>query len=131
MLAAMGVLTHGNVRRLPRPGTPPRPRSTALRSRVLPGVVAETPRAEVGTRVSELTEVDLELDCRGMRCPMPVIELARHLADVEVGGTIGVVADDVAARVDVPAWCRMRGQEYVGEEVAADGVPRYLVRRLS
>lgn len=71
----------------------------------------------------------LELDCRDMRCPMPVIELAKHLEDVEVGQLIGVVAHDVAARVDVPAWCRLRDQEYVGEDTASDGAPRYLVRR--
>jgi TusA-related sulfurtransferase len=41
-----------------------------------------------------------------------------------------VVATDVAARHDVPAWCRMRQQEYVGEDLAADGVARYWVRRL-
>ena len=71
----------------------------------------------------------LELDCREMRCPMPVIELAKHLEDVEVGQLIGVVAHDVAARVDIPAWCRMRSQEYAGEDTATDGSPRYLVRR--
>jgi tRNA 2-thiouridine synthesizing protein A len=76
-----------------------------------------------------VTGPDLELDCRDLRCPMPVIELARHLADVEPGGVIAVVAHDPAARVDVPAWCRMREQEYVGEDTAADGAPRYLVRR--
>lgn len=74
---------------------------------------------------------DLELDCRGLLCPLPVIELARRLTDVSVGGTIAVVATDAAARVDVPAWCRMREQEYVGEDVADDGTPRYVVRRLS
>ncbi|NYD42329.1 sulfurtransferase TusA family protein [Nocardioides panaciterrulae] len=73
----------------------------------------------------------LELDCRGMLCPLPVIELGKHLADVPVGGTIAVVSTDVAARVDVPAWCRMRGQEYVGEQTAPDGTPRYVVRRIS
>lgn len=73
----------------------------------------------------------LELDCRGMRCPSPIIELARHITDVEVGGVVGVVADDVAARVDVPAWCRMRDHEYAGEDVADDGTPVFLVRRLS
>ena len=75
--------------------------------------------------------VTLELDCRGLLCPMPVIELARHLVDVPVGDVLAVVARDPAARVDVPAWCRMRGQEWLGEDQAADGVPRYLVRRLS
>jgi tRNA 2-thiouridine synthesizing protein A len=73
----------------------------------------------------------LELDCRGQRCPLPIIELARHLTDVEVGDVIAVASTDVAARTDVPAWCRMREHEYVGEDVAEDGVPRFLVRRLS
>ena len=73
----------------------------------------------------------ITLNCREMLCPMPIIELARHLGDVEIGETIAVVAGDPAARVDVPAWCRMRGQEYAGETLAEDGVPTYLVRRLS
>jgi tRNA 2-thiouridine synthesizing protein A len=72
----------------------------------------------------------LELDCRGLLCPQPIIELGRRIVDVEVGGLLAVVADDPAARYDVPAWCRMRSQEYVGEDTADDGVARYVVRRL-
>ncbi len=53
------------------------------------------------------------------------------IAEVPVGALVAVLADDVAARTDVPAWCRMRGQEYVGEEAAPDGTPRYVVRRLT
>ncbi|MEO5851510.1 MAG: sulfurtransferase TusA family protein [Nocardioides sp.] len=78
-----------------------------------------------------MTPPDLELDCRALRCPLPVIELARHLAEVEVGAVLAVVTLDAAARVDVPAWCRMKGQEYAGEDVADDGAPRYRVLRLS
>jgi len=78
-----------------------------------------------------VTVPDLELDCRGLRCPLPVIELGRRIGEVEVGGVVAMVSDDVAARTDVPAWCRMRGQEYVGEETADDGTPVYVVRRLS
>ncbi len=74
---------------------------------------------------------DLELDCRGMLCPAPIIALGRRIGEVPVGGLVAVAATDVAARTDVPAWCRMRGQEYVGEEPAPDGVPTYLVRRVS
>jgi TusA-related sulfurtransferase len=72
-----------------------------------------------------------ELDCRDLMCPLPIIELAQHLTDVAVGELVAVVATDVAARHDVPAWCRMRGQEYVGEDTAADGAPRFVVRRVS
>jgi len=76
-------------------------------------------------------DADIEVDCRGQLCPTPIIELARHLGDLAVGGVIAVASDDPSARHDVPAWCRMREQEYVGEETAEDGTPRYLVRRLS
>ncbi|WP_082563512.1 MULTISPECIES: sulfurtransferase TusA family protein [unclassified Nocardioides] len=80
---------------------------------------------------SSVDDWALELDCRGMRCPAPIIELARHHTEVEVGELVAVIATDVAARVDVPAWCRMRQQEYVGESVADDGTPVYVVRRVS
>jgi len=73
--------------------------------------------------------VDIELDCREMLCPRPIIELGKRIGDVPVGGQIAVVATDVAARTDVPAWCRMLGHEYVGEDVADDGTPRYVIRR--
>jgi TusA-related sulfurtransferase len=75
-------------------------------------------------------EADVELDCRGLRCPLPIIRLAQRIGDVPVGQTLAVVADDAAARPDVQAWCRMREQEYVGEDAADDGVPRFVVRRL-
>lgn len=75
-------------------------------------------------------DADVELDCRGIRCPLPIIALANHIEDVAVGHAIAVVADDPAARPDVPAWCRMRGHKYVGEDTASDGVARYLVRRI-
>lgn len=71
--------------------------------------------------------IGVELDCRGMLCPLPVIELGKRYAEVPVGGLVVVLADDVAARTDIPAWCRMRGQEFVGE----DEPGRYVVRRLS
>jgi tRNA 2-thiouridine synthesizing protein A len=73
----------------------------------------------------------ITLDQRGRRCPLPVIELARHIGDVAVGETIGVAADDPAARLDIPAWCRMRGHDYAGETGAPDGTPVYSVRRRS
>lgn len=73
----------------------------------------------------------LELDCRDLPCPRPIIELAKALPTVEIGSLLAVVARDPAARHDVPAWCRMRQQEYVGEDTASDGAPRFTIRRLS
>lgn len=81
--------------------------------------------------MNALPEPDGVLDCRGLRCPLPVIELGRRIADVEVHHVIAVVADDPAARTDVPAWCRLRGHEYLGEGSPIDGAPTYLVRRVA
>ncbi|TCB97851.1 preprotein translocase subunit TatB [Micromonospora zingiberis] len=65
------------------------------------------------------------IDCLGQRCPLPVIALARRLPELPVGAVVRVLADDPAAAVDIPAWCRMRQQEYLG---AAPG-PAYDIRR--
>ena len=67
------------------------------------------------------------LDCRGQRCPLPIIALARTLPTVPVGAVVRVLADDPAAANDVPAWCRMKGQRYLGE--AAKG--EFDVKRIS
>ena len=71
-----------------------------------------------------MTEV-AELDCRGQRCPLPVITMAKRLAELPVGSRLRVLADDPAAATDIPAWCRLRGHEYLG---TSDG-DAYLVRR--
>jgi tRNA 2-thiouridine synthesizing protein A len=68
--------------------------------------------------------VNVDLDCRGLLCPLPVIKLAKTLPTVAIGDTVTVLADDPAAATDIPAWCRMRSQELVS---AAD--ERYVVRR--
>jgi tRNA 2-thiouridine synthesizing protein A len=56
----------------------------------------------------------ITLDCLGRRCPLPVIALAKKIPDVRIGDVIRVLADDPAAANDIPAWCRLTGQEYVG-----------------
>lgn len=61
------------------------------------------------------------LDCRGQRCPLPVIALARAVLGAEPGTVVELWADDPAAEVDVPAWCRLRGQELVSVRPLPDG----------
>ncbi len=69
------------------------------------------------------------VDCLGRPCPVPVIELARALPGVAVGEVVDVLSDDPAAALDIPAWCRMRRQEYGGATERANG-SAYRVRRL-
>ena len=60
------------------------------------------------------------IDCRAGGCPLPILDLARHIGDVAGRATITVEADDPAAGPDIAAWCRMRGHEFVGR-ATADG----------
>ena len=55
------------------------------------------------------------LDARGLRCPLPVIQLARLALTHGPGTVVEVWATDPAARADIPAWCRLRGHDYLGE----------------
>jgi len=75
-----------------------------------------------------VTEPDEVIDCLGQRCPLPVIAVARRLPQLPVGSVVRVLADDPAAAIDIPAWCRMRGQEFVGATTVGDA-PAFDVRR--
>ncbi|MGY4921442.1 aminotransferase class V-fold PLP-dependent enzyme [Streptomyces sp. 900105755] len=129
VLKAMGVLSEGNVRVSLPPGAAAGDVERFLE--VLPGVVAGV-REKLGapTPSAAVQEDVLVVDALGKRCPIPVIELAKVIGTVPVGGTVRVLSDDEAARLDIPAWCEMRGQEYVGEENAEKGTA-YSVRRIS
>ncbi|MCF2540837.1 cysteine desulfurase/sulfurtransferase TusA family protein [Streptomyces sp. FB2] len=131
VLRAMGVLSEGNIRVSLPPGTDAEEVERFLQ--VLPGAVAgvreklDAPAS--GPVAREDGDDVLVVDSLGKRCPIPVIELAKVIGQVPVGGLVRVLSDDEAARLDIPAWCEMRGQEYVGEEPAEQGTA-YLVRRL-
>lgn len=123
VLKAMGVLSEGNVRVSLPPGTPSEDVDRFLS--VLPAAVSavrEKLGAPTAPRTASTTSGSLVLDALGKLCPIPVIELAGVIGDVPLGGTVRVLADDEAARLDIPAWCEMRGQEYVGEEPHGPGL---------
>lgn len=132
VLKAMGVLSEGNVRVSLPPGTPESEVERFLDA--LPGVVAEVrahlgaPAAPAASAGDTAAEADLVVDSLGKRCPIPVIELAKVITRVPLGGVVTVLSDDEAAALDIPAWCAMRSQEYLGPRQAPRGTA-YLVRR--
>jgi tRNA 2-thiouridine synthesizing protein A len=60
------------------------------------------------------------VDARGLRCPAPVIRLARAARDSASGTRLTVLATDPAAVHDVPAWARMRGHSVVSSTVSSN-----------
>lgn len=64
---------------------------------------------------------DVVVDARGTRCPVPVLRLARAVADLPAGTRAAVLAEDPAVEHDVPAWAGMRGHTVLDVRLA-DGV---------
>ncbi|MGH3548814.1 MAG: sulfurtransferase TusA family protein [Pseudonocardiaceae bacterium] len=72
--------------------------------------------------------VALTIDALGTKCPIPIIMLAERIREVAIGETIAVLADDPAAKSDLPAWCTLKSHEYLEVRDLASGWA-FLVRR--
>ena len=107
-----------------------------------PGVIAATIR-QIGIRFSIGVPISVSGRTWGVMiatskgAPLPAeaesrlknfTELvATAISNASAHGEIRVLADDPAAANDIPAWCRLRGQEYAG----SPGPHTYDVRRVS
>jgi tRNA 2-thiouridine synthesizing protein A len=59
---------------------------------------------------------DATLDARGLMCPMPIVQLAKKVKELSSGQVLELLADDVGAKEDVPAWANRTGHQMVGQE---------------
>ena len=79
--------------------------------------------------MSDDVKVDLELDLKGLLCPLPMVKVSQNITNVPVGGVIRAVATDPGAMADIPAWAQSTGNEVLSAE--KDGAEFvFLVKRL-
>ena len=71
---------------------------------------------------------DEVLDVLGLYCPIPIIRTADRIRMMETGRILEVISDDRVVLLDMPAWCRSHGQEYLGFREEA-GAWRLFVRK--
>jgi len=71
-------------------------------------------------------QADASLDCFGLLCPMPIIETSRRLKELEVGQVLEVISTDPGIKEDMPAWCRLTGQEFLGLEEEGEIIKVYI-----
>jgi TusA-related sulfurtransferase len=78
--------------------------------------------------MSDITP-DLDLDLRGLLCPMPMVKVSQNISKVPVGGVIKAIATDAGAMADIPAWAKSTGNEVLqAEKVGSEFV--FLVKRI-
>ena len=71
----------------------------------------------------------IQIDAKGMKCPRPIIELAKARRRIEKGHEIIIEADDLAFESDVKAWCETTGMPL--QDLKKDGdvvIARILIR---
>ncbi len=72
--------------------------------------------------------IDLTIDAKGKKCPMPVLLTAKGIKQIEVGQIMLVEATDGGSRSDIPAWAKDTGNELL-ETSTEDGYFRYVIRK--
>lgn len=60
---------------------------------------------------------EVELDCLGEACPIPLVKTEKALEKLEAGDTLIVLIDHSCAMKNVPEWARKQGHEVELEEV--------------
>lgn len=73
-------------------------------------------------------QVDLTIDAKGKKCPMPVLLTSKGIKQIEPGQVMLVEATDGGSRSDIPSWAKDTGNELL-ETTAHDGVFRYYIKK--
>ncbi|WP_210395560.1 sulfurtransferase TusA family protein [Motiliproteus sediminis] len=74
--------------------------------------------------------MSIELDLRGLVCPLPLIRLTARLEELDGGCRCLVLADDPGFVDDLPDWCAATGHRLVTLDLV-EGVCRAEVEKLA
>ena len=72
--------------------------------------------------------IDLELDTRGLNCPLPILKAKKALTPMQTGQLLKVVSTDAGSTRDFQAFAKQTGNELVEQQtVGADYI--HVMRR--
>lgn len=64
----------------------------------------------------------MEIDLRGLYCPVPVFRAREEIAKVGIGEEITIIADDPAADEDLNRWANRSGHTVTGTSRKGDEI---------
>ncbi|WP_018151149.1 sulfurtransferase TusA family protein [Leeia oryzae] len=71
---------------------------------------------------------DLEIDLKGLNCPLPILRTKKALAAMESGKLLLVWATDPGTPTDFAQFCQQTGHQLL-ENTQVDGQFRFLIKR--
>ncbi len=74
-------------------------------------------------------QVDIQLDAKGLCCPMPAVKTSMQLEKMENGQVLEVLTTDIASKRDLPKWAEETGNKLVRMQDDGDGVTRIYIKK--
>ena len=59
-------------------------------------------------------KADVQLDAKGLACPMPIVKTKKAMNNLEDGQILEVQATDKGSMADLAAWAETVGHQYIG-----------------
>ncbi|MDX1693689.1 MAG: sulfurtransferase TusA family protein [Ketobacteraceae bacterium] len=76
-----------------------------------------------------MSDIAVELDARGLTCPMPLLKLKQHLNRMEEGQLIRVQTTDPGSVRDFAAFLKQVSSELIDQNQNANGEYCFLIRK--
>ncbi len=73
--------------------------------------------------------IDLEIDTRGLNCPLPILKAKKALAGMESGHVLKVVSTDTGSVRDFVAFAKQTGNELLSQATEGSDFVHILKRR--
>ena len=69
---------------------------------------------------------DVQLDAKGLACPMPIVKTKKAMQGLEDGQVLEVIATDKGSKADLAAWSKTVGHQYIGTTEEGDVLYHYI-----
>ncbi len=76
-----------------------------------------------------ITQADLEIDAKGLNCPLPILRAKKALAQLQSGQVLKVLTTDRNAIRDFQAFCKQTGNALLAQQEDGGVGVHYLRRR--
>ena len=73
-------------------------------------------------------KADKILDCKGMKCPMPVLKTKLAIETLQVGQVLEMIATDKGSKPDMAAFAQQTGHTLISMN-EHDGIYTYYLRK--
>ena len=73
--------------------------------------------------------IDIEVDARGLNCPLPILKAKKALNGMQSGQTIRVVSTDVGSVRDFQAFAKQTGNELLDQQTLGTDYIHVMRRR--